>query len=667
MAPPVAASLNHWGRSLLRLLGPAPGRLEFATRLALICALTTLATELYRTPDPALTVYVVFFLNKPDRATSLVTNLILLILITLIIGLVMLVGMAVTDLPMWRVVAIATLSFAFLFLTSASKLRPIGSIIALIVGYGLDELGLVPGGEIATRGLLYAWLFVATPVCISIAVNLLLAPPPRRMAERALAHRLAQCAAMLRAPDRREREDFDEFLREGAGEIPAWLKLAGVEKTARTDDLAALRQATASTMAVELLVDLALTDLAVGEPQAALPPSACEAIAAVLDEMAEILRRGGYPLEIALPPLDGENALPELSRTLLADMRQALAGFAEPTPSEPAAAPAAKSGGGFLLPDAFTNPEHVQFALKTTAAAMFCYALYTQLDWPKIHTCFITCYIVGLTTTAETVQKLTLRVIGCLIGATAGIAAIVYVVPHLASIGALMALVFAGALASAWVAAGDPKIAYSGFQIAFAFFLCVLQGSGPAFDMVTARDRVIGILIGNLVCYLMFALVWPVSLARRIDPAVRELIRGLGVMVLASNAQTRRALAASSLVGVGALERDLDFLTYEPKKIRPSADWLKSRRKTAQDIAALTGPLLLSADHFPKQTASYATRLEGLAEAFSSQSPRRLGLPSPVQSGPAALTALIEARLESLERSPLQDAEVQEAIDHALA
>jgi hypothetical protein len=126
-------------------------------------------------------------------------------------------------------------------------------------------------------------------------------------------------------------------------------------------------------------------------------------------------------------------------------------------------------------------------------------------------------------------------------------------------------------------------------------------------------------------------------------------------------------LAASSLVGVGALERDLDFLTYEPKKIRPSADWLKSRRKTAQDIAALTGPLLLSADHFPKQTASYATRLEGLAEAFSSQSPRRLGLPSPVQSGPAALTALIEARLESLERSPLQDAEVQEAIDHALA
>src|SRR2546423_14479335 len=40
---------------LLRLLMPFPGRLEFATRLALICALTTLVVEIYQTPDPALT------------------------------------------------------------------------------------------------------------------------------------------------------------------------------------------------------------------------------------------------------------------------------------------------------------------------------------------------------------------------------------------------------------------------------------------------------------------------------------------------------------------------------------------------------------------------------------------------------------------------------------
>jgi multidrug resistance protein MdtO len=51
---------------LLPLLMPFPGRLEFAVRLALICALTTLVVEIYQTPDPALTAYVAFFLIKPD-------------------------------------------------------------------------------------------------------------------------------------------------------------------------------------------------------------------------------------------------------------------------------------------------------------------------------------------------------------------------------------------------------------------------------------------------------------------------------------------------------------------------------------------------------------------------------------------------------------------------
>ena len=625
MAPPAGPSIARWGKGVLRLLGPAPGRLEFATRLALICALTALAAEFYRLPDPALLVYIVFFLNKPDRATSLITNLALGILITLIIGLVMLVSRAVLDLPLWRVVAIALISFSLLFLTSASKLRPVGAIIALIIGFGLDELGLVPGGELATRGLLYAWLFVATPAAISIIVNLLLAPPPRRLAERALAHRLAVCAAVLRGSDPKAREALAELLNEGAGETPAWVRLAGVEKTTGPEDIAALRQATYSTVVIEILVDFAAR-----EPQARPPIEARETIAEVLDDMAQILRRGGYPLEVALPPLEGEEALPELGRTLLADLRQALADFAEPEAGEAAPKPEAKAGG-FLLPDAFTNPEHVQFALKTTGAALFCYALYTQLDWSGIHTCFITCYIVGLATTAETVQKSTLRVLGALIGAAAGIAAIVYVVPHLASIGALMALVFAGALASAWVAVGDERIAYAGFQAAFAFFLCVLQGSAPAFDMATARDRVIGILIGILVSYLMSVMVWPVSLARRIDPGLRGLIGDLRAMASAAGVQARRAQAVQSLTAFGALERDLHLIAFEPRQIRPPVTWLESRRAMAREAADLAAPLFLGADR----------RLEFAA--------------------PAA------ARLAELEQAIGEDADLKEAADHAFA
>ena len=221
---------------LLRLLMPFPGRLEFAVRLALICALTTLVVEIYQTPDPALTVYVVFFLNKPDRGTSLILNIGMVVLISLIITSVILVAIIVIDEPVWRVASMAAISLGLLFLASASKLRPIGGIVALIVAYALDLLGTVHGGEIATRGLLYVWLFIGIPAAVSIGVNLLLAPPPRLLAEQALARRLRLAAAMLRAPSEGIRRDFTECLREGNGELQKWLKLAlvGEKRGSRT-------------------------------------------------------------------------------------------------------------------------------------------------------------------------------------------------------------------------------------------------------------------------------------------------------------------------------------------------------------------------------------------------------------------------------------------------
>src|SRR6267154_2449850 len=173
-------------REHLALLRPFPGRLEFSSRLALACALTTLVVEIYQTPDPALTAYVTFYMVKRDRMESVVISIVLSIVITLLVGLIILVAMAVIDQPLWRVISITVASFGLLFLTSASKLRPLGAIIALIIGYALDLLSNAQVGELATRGYLYAWLFVTIPAAVSIALNLLLGPPPRRLLERAL-------------------------------------------------------------------------------------------------------------------------------------------------------------------------------------------------------------------------------------------------------------------------------------------------------------------------------------------------------------------------------------------------------------------------------------------------------------------------------------------------
>ncbi len=119
-----ASSLRRELRASLSLLRSFPGRLEFAARLALICALTTLVVEIYQTPEPALTAYVAFFVMKPDRMTSVVLSIVMVLLISIVIGLVILVSMAVIDQPAWRVASMAMISFGLLFRDRQPASRP---------------------------------------------------------------------------------------------------------------------------------------------------------------------------------------------------------------------------------------------------------------------------------------------------------------------------------------------------------------------------------------------------------------------------------------------------------------------------------------------------------------------------------------------------------------
>ncbi|MCP5433816.1 MAG: FUSC family protein, partial [Alphaproteobacteria bacterium] len=373
---------------LADLLEPRPGRVEFALRLALICALTGLVAEIYQTPSPALTIYVAFFLNRSDRASSLLMNVAMVLVISIVIGLVFLVAQLVIDDPMWRVSAMAAISVAFLFLGSASKLRPVGATLALIVAYALDLLGNIPVGEAATRALLYAWLFVGIPASVSIVVNLLCATPPKRLAERLLAWRLRLAAGKLTGGDERSDRAFREALREGVQPIERLLHLAKMEHASPVRELAALRQAAGSTFALMSAIDVMdrvpVTDVTVDLRRR---------IAGALDEMASEFDAGALPAGMVWEGVAPEAGLDPLTAELLVEIRSILEAFARPTEERAPSVPA-EPKSGFFEADAFTNPDHVRYALKTTAAAMSCYVLYSLLDWPGIHTCFITCYIV---------------------------------------------------------------------------------------------------------------------------------------------------------------------------------------------------------------------------------------------------------------------------------
>src|SRR5213592_4462099 len=198
--------------------------------------------------------------------------------------------------------------------------------------------------------------------------------------------------------------------------------------------------------------------------------------------------------------------------------------FLPDAPGPPAHLPKPKS---IFVPDAFTNPAHVHFALKVTFAAMFCYIFYEAIDWSGIHTALITCTFIALESTEATLYKGTLRIAGCVIGGALALFSIVFLMPHMETIASLVVLVACSSGIAGWVAAGSERISYAGLQIAFAFFYSVFQGYAPDTDLDNVRNRVIGILFGLIVTGLVFQYIWPERTIDRLRDALRQALQQL--------------------------------------------------------------------------------------------------------------------------------------------
>ncbi len=184
-----------------------------------------------------------------------------------------------------------------------------------------------------------------------------------------------------------------------------------------------------------------------------------------------------------------------------------------------------------FVPDAFTNPAHVHFALKVTFAAMFCYIVYEAIDWSGIHTAFITCTFIALESTGATLHRGGLRIGGCVIGGALALFTIVFLMPHMETIASLVVVVACAAAIAGWVATGSELISYGGLQVAFAFFYSVFQGYAPDTDLDNVRNRVVGILFGLIVTGLVFRYIWPERTIDRLRAALRQALGQLARLV----------------------------------------------------------------------------------------------------------------------------------------
>jgi multidrug resistance protein MdtO len=162
-----------------------------------------------------------------------------------------------------------------------------------------------------------------------------------------------------------------------------------------------------------------------------------------------------------------------------------------------------------IAPDAFSNPAHLQFAIRGMLSAAACYVVYTSIDWRGLSTSIATCIITALSTIGSSRQKQFLRLGGALIGGFVfGMGSQVFVLPYLNSIAGFTILFALVTAISAWIATASPKLSYLGVQLALAFYLINLQEFTIQTSLAIARDRIFGVLLGLFSMWLIFDRLW---------------------------------------------------------------------------------------------------------------------------------------------------------------
>jgi multidrug resistance protein MdtO len=482
---------------LAQELAPKEGRGLAVTRIAAACTITVAIAMVFRIPLAAYMAYMVFLTSKDDIAGTARMAVAGSLAITLaILFSLALAHFSLGD-PAIRLPAMALVTFLAMFSVRTFALGPISFLAGFIVVTMQSVVDQVPNPEVFTRTTLWLWVVVVVPVAVTMLINLLFGPVASAVAERGVRKVLTELEAALTSG-------------EIAGRLGQWRAI-----------LVPLVEKSRNPPAILRLLDALVILEAYPDP---IPPfertqltylvRACLGAMELRDPVAEA------PPEAASTPeaLAAADAFAELQRELSRTNTQRPA-HNEHKPRQ------------LFVPDALSNPAHWQFALKTTLAIMIVYSVYTMLDWPGLLTSIVTVFFVALGSVGETVHKLTLRLSGALVGGLLAGLSIVFVLPHFTDIGQLCALTAVVALFAGWVTTSSERLSYAGMQIALAFFMGMLQTYSPATDLTVLRDRVAGILLGNVVMTLVFSSLWPESAITRLRGALAQALRSIAALL----------------------------------------------------------------------------------------------------------------------------------------
>jgi multidrug resistance protein MdtO len=155
-----------------------------------------------------------------------------------------------------------------------------------------------------------------------------------------------------------------------------------------------------------------------------------------------------------------------------------------------------------------------------------CYIIYNGVDWPGISTAVTTCFLTALSTVGSSRQKQVLRISGALVGGfLIGMGSQIFILPYLDSIAGFTLLFVVVTAFASWFMTSSARLSYFGVQIAVAFYLIHLNSFAIEPSLSIARDRVVGILLGLIMMWLVFDQLWGASAVSDMRRAFLSAVR----------------------------------------------------------------------------------------------------------------------------------------------
>ncbi|HXP65554.1 MAG TPA: FUSC family protein [Steroidobacteraceae bacterium] len=581
-------------RSLLESLADElawrEGRWAAVARIAGGSAITVVIAMVFQIPQPTYMAYIVFLISKDERNATVKSAIGGLAAVTIAVILVLGLELIDTAEPALRLPLMALTTFAAMFTARTFALGPISFLAGFVVVLLQTLVDDLRSTEALTRVTLWIWVVIFVPVAVTVAINLLFGEESATLAKRSV---------------RKVLREWEAAAIEGTycKYLGGWRALLLPSLAIASDRKAKSGRLNASV--IRALLDALVIAESLPDP---LPAAFRAGLAMSLRSCLNAVESGDTAVQsdsakLIAPHATGADLHPSMI-ALRGALHKVSSAVGSATPNPETAQPR-ESSKRLIAADALTNPAHWQFALKTTVAVMIAYASYALLDWPGMRTAVVTCFFVALSSLGETVHKLALRLSGAIIGGLIAALCIVFVVPHLTDVGQLFLLIFIVSACAAWISTSSELLAYAGMQIAFAFFLGILQGYAPATDLTVLRDRIAGIVLGNIVITIVFSSLWPQSARSSLREALARSLRAIAEVI-----RRPRTSEQARLDTVQALTRaeNLRTLTAFELRMLPTHEQQSRTLPTIAAIEELAGAafVLSSESISPEEPAATA-------------------------------------------------------------